>query len=1040
MAGPKSKKAKTVAKKRKPPIGSKKVTSRKTPIQTKANSGARTAVQFDDAEIEKYLSSGEHSGLLEDYFGEEAYRELTELAQEASARSVRGGPRVFIDPGIMGSKLGKKRKLLSDVIWLDPIDIAAGNLAKLRLNGDDPKLGALGVILFAYLKMKLRLRAAGYHADFHPYDWRKSVSVLGKELSQRIRGEAKDVSIVAHSLGGLVTRSAIAQKAPRVKRVVMLGTPNHGSFATVQVLRGIYPILRKLAFIDVTHDAEELVNIVFGTFPSLYEMLPWPEKFSTIDLYNRNDWPLDGPDLIPDQFQSARKVQMALAPGDERFTLIAGVNHETIVNVRKVGNEFEYDLSGEGDGTVALSLAELPGAKTYFIDESHGSLPNNRTVAKAVDDILATGTTQELPDQWRPSRAGVTRMLKDRDYEEIEFEGSPGRALSLREQRLLLDEVVSAASRDAPALPAADSPDVAAAIPGIGRRAQRIVIGRRYQHRIEIRLAHGSITDVDAHAYVLGMFRDVTPAGAAGAIDALLDGTISEFITRRMFNGSVGEIGIIPTGRHPVRPNLIAFAGLGTFDKFNNDVLELVAENILRTFLRTKVDDFATVLFGGASGIDPEKALEHMLIGFIRGLLDGDIEQRFHGITLCEANQQRYNAIKQGVYRLSSTELFDEVEVTVSEVDLPPMVERKVWGVTPKEMREPVYLIVRCSEPEKDLLSFESSILTSGAKATVMRNQKEVRKVHLQRHLDKITQNTFTFPRLDDFGETLVQLVLAPDVSTALTKFPEHQLVVVHNALASLVPWETIKFGYIFPAAAGGLSRRYLADNLSVAKWLENRKYGTRLDVLLVVNPTEDLPGAAREGKRIQELFGNYVSAVNLTVLEGAQARKGDLKDHFGSGDFDVVHYAGHAFFDPRNPDRSGILCAGKEVLSGAELAGMGNLPALMFFNACEAARIRKPKNANDPVAAKNRIQRNVGLAEAFMRGGVANYMGTYWPVSDDPAKRFAEVFYDDLLQGKSIGKSLLDGRKELQKNHWVDWADYVFYGSPDFVLKMPRP
>jgi CHAT domain-containing protein len=79
-----------------------------------------------------------------------------------------------------------------------------------------------------------------------------------------------------------------------------------------------------------------------------------------------------------------------------------------------------------------------------------------------------------------------------------------------------------------------------------------------------------------------------------------------------------------------------------------------------------------------------------------------------------------------------------------------------------------------------------------------------------------------------------------------------------------------------------------------------------------------------------------------------------------------------------------------------------------------------------------------VGLAEAFLRGGVANYLGNNWPVGDAPAKRFAEVFYSDLLQGKTIGESLLEARKELQANRWVDWVDYVLYGSPEFVLKIP--
>jgi pimeloyl-ACP methyl ester carboxylesterase len=1041
MAKSTSKKAKTAAGTRKQPAGSAQGTTADAAARPVSVSAANSAFKLNDQAVEKFLASGEHSGMLEDYFGEEAYRELSKLAREASSRSVRGGPRVLIIPGIMGSKLGKKGRLFDDTIWIDPFDVAAGNLADLRLNGEDPKFRALGVILFAYLKLKLSLRAAGYDADFYPYDWRKSISRLGQQLAADLSKEkAANVSIVAHSLGGLVTRAAVAQKAPNIKRVVMLGTPNHGSFAPVQVLRAVYPVLRKIAFIDLKHSAKKLVKKVFRTFPSLYEMMPWPEKFSSVDLYQLASWPSSGPAPIANLFQSARRVQQSLAPADERFTLIAGVNQETVVGVHMEDNEFSYDLSMEGDGTVPLALAELPGARTYFVEESHGSLPNNRQVAQAVDDILATGATAALLQQWEASRAGLTRMIKDSDFKEIEYGGSGGRALSLREQRQLLDELVSATSHEAPAI--SDAETVAATAPTAGRfdrELQRIVIGRRYQHRLEVSLARGSITDVDARAYVLGMFRDVTPAGAARAIDSLLEGTISEFMTRRMFNGGVGEISIIPTGRHPVRPDLIAFAGLGAFDKFNNDVLELVAENIIRTFIKTRVDDFATVLFGGASGHDPAKALQNLLTGFFRGLLDADTGQRFHGVTICETDRQRYEAIKRELYRLSSTPLFNQVEVTIHEIQLPPIVESRVWGARPVKRREPVYLIVRCNQSDDDVLRFESSILTSGAKAGVVKAQKEIENHVLQRHLDKISGNNFTFANMEDFGQKLAQLVLAPDIVTVLTQFPENQLVVVHDAQASLIPWETVNFGSPFPAATVGLSRRYLADNLSVAKWLEHRKYGPCLDVLLVVNPTGDLPGAAEEGRRIQELFGDYTSAVNLKVLEESQARKKVLLELFSSGQFDVVHYAGHAYFDPQNPSRSGILCPGREVLSGADLAGIGNLPALMFFNACEAARIRKPRDAADPrLAMPKRIQRNVGLAEAFMRGGVANYMGTYWPVGDAPAKRFAEVFYSAILQGKAIGQSLLEARQELQANHWVDWADYVLYGSPEFVLKMP--
>ena len=70
------------------------------------------------------------------------------------------------------------------------------------------------------------------------------------------------------------------------------------------------------------------------------------------------------------------------------------------------------------------------------------------------------------------------------------------------------------------------------------------------------------------------------------------------------------------------------------------------------------------------------------------------------------------------------------------------------------------------------------------------------------------------------------------------------------------------------------------------------------------------------------------------------------------------------------------------------------------------------------------------------MRGGVANYMSTYWPVGDDAATTFASTFYTSLLAGGAIGAGLLDGRKAVDKLGVRDWADYILYGSFDFILK----
>ena len=76
------------------------------------------------------------------------------------------------------------------------------------------------------------------------------------------------------------------------------------------------------------------------------------------------------------------------------------------------------------------------------------------------------------------------------------------------------------------------------------------------------------------------------------------------------------------------------------------------------------------------------------------------------------------------------------------------------------------------------------------------------------------------------------------------------------------------------------------------------------------------------------------------------------------------------------------------------------------------------------------------GLAEAFLRGGVANYVGTYWPVGDESASVFAGAFYLQLLKGASIGSALIYGRKKVARLGSADWANYMHYGNFEFQLK----
>src|SRR5205807_145425 len=105
-------------------------------------------------------------------------------------------------------------------------------LASLHLAAGAP-IVPLGVVLYSYLRLKLNLRASGFAPVLYDYDWRLGVDQLGAALAQRIRDEPADrVMIVAHSMGGLVSRAALKHEdMNRIERLVLLGTPNFGSFA-----------------------------------------------------------------------------------------------------------------------------------------------------------------------------------------------------------------------------------------------------------------------------------------------------------------------------------------------------------------------------------------------------------------------------------------------------------------------------------------------------------------------------------------------------------------------------------------------------------------------------------------------------------------------------------------------------------------------------------------------------------------------------------------------------------------------------------------
>ena len=368
---------------------------------------------WSDTQVEHWLASGEHRDELIAYFGPGEFRALASLARRAQRRRLpQRAMCVLVVPGIMGSLLGLRRRppLPHDILWIDPIDIHLGRLAWLRMPDAAP-IVPLGVVLFSYLRLKLYLRVRGFDAEFHDYDWRLPVLESGRALAARLQTlRATPVAIVAHSMGGLVSRAALALPGTsHVERVVLLGTPNSGSFAAVQALRGTYAVVRKVARLD-TASAETLAADVFNTFPSLYDLLPRGVCAGAVDLFDAGAWPSGGPRPGATLLQAARAAHQQLASADERFTVVAGVGAETVTAVARRREDFVYTLTRYGDGTVPVESAELAGAPSTYARVAHSDLTRDPVVAAAIVDLLERGSTTRLPGHWSSASRARARV------------------------------------------------------------------------------------------------------------------------------------------------------------------------------------------------------------------------------------------------------------------------------------------------------------------------------------------------------------------------------------------------------------------------------------------------------------------------------------------------------------------------------------------------------------------------------------------------------------------------------------------------------
>jgi hypothetical protein len=336
--------------------------------------------------------------------------------------------------------------------------------------------------------------------------------------------------------------------------------------------------------------------------------------------------------------------------------------------------------------------------------------------------------------------------------------------------------------------------------------------------------------------------------------------------------------------------------------------------------------------------------------------------------------------------------------------------------------------------------NIQSSAITHTV--TVAERTVTIRPALVDRAIDKLIR-----PSRDDhdrFGRALSRFLIHPDFRPIVEQETEHLVIEVDRDMAR-VPWEMLHSG----GEPLGI-RRPVARQLrtTYSPKPPDLHAPRQLRALVIGDPGTGayvLESARRETLVVRNLLQSLDVDVELRVgapQEGTGAGPVagvkpadilDVTDLLTRSEFDIVHFSGHAYFDPLRADATGWLFANDEFLTGGDLGTLERAPSIIVANACLSAALATAP-ADVPRGSESGLV--LGLADEFFKRGVYDYVGTAWEVRDEPARVFAEAFYRSLLSPEgtgTVGEAVQAARRSLyeQEKYGTVWAAYQHYGDP---------
>ena len=983
------------------------------------------------------------------------------------ARALGGSrPLAVVVPGFLGSGLMADGR----DIWLNYWALARGGFSRLRLG--EARVEPTDLLDARYGPL-LEFLARTHRVEVFPYDWRLSIREAASRLEVRLAdwlGESErartPVQLVAHSSGGLVVRAMIGDRGAGAalwrrigalpeSRLLMLGTPNLGSFEAVRWLLGCHPVQARLALLDPALGSDQIVALV-RAFPGLLELLPCgPEDqdFSQIERWNglksalQARWDTADAALLRQVRDTWSLLRESPVDG-KRMVYVAGSQAATICDYRLSPADathpdgrrrLTFFATAAGDGAVTWRSGALPGVPVWYAaDTAHDALCSQRRHFPAYLDLLATGKTSRLAGT-PPGRARSTVPGGSRDGETFELPASPP-------------------GDDIP-----DAPTTAALGFGPGRPPEAPEAAAGQIVRVSVR--HGNLAYA-RYPVLVGHYQDDSIVNAERDLDERLDGALTRRMGLGLYPGRLGTYALCLHERPQGKPAGALVIGLGQVGGLAPGLLEAGIRDALLDYA-LRIAQWPDKRFGDPKAVR-SAALSCLLVGSGAGgvgVIDA-VGSILKGV-IAAADRLREAELEERVTvdRIEFVELYQDIAIAAAEaldqlIDDPQIAGRVVWlhrSVDPGEggLRRLRYeessdwwqRLEIVEDPGQDCLRFIASTNRALAEVTLATGQLRLADGFVAQASHSAAANA-------EVSKTLFEMLL-PNRLRELS-MRQGDLVVLVDEVSARFPWELLEDRWSQagrpPAVAAGLIRQ-----LKSADYRAHPVHGSAPTAFVVGNPNlhgwadfQDLPGARDEAKLVSQLLLDR----NFDVLDAIDAEVDTILHGLHRDAWRIIHLAGHGVHE--HPVPAVVWASGADsrpaggqtkILSPTQLSGMvigrdtfltpGDVeqmrwvPELVFINCCHLG-----KTLRSVPTQYHRLAAN--LAVQLIRMGVKAVVTAGWAVDDGAANAFAEVFYRQLLDGNQFGDAVRRAREEIWKRfRGVNtWGAYQCYGDPSFRLR----